>query len=107
VGEPPIAIWIAVFLVGAIVGRWWLSIVAGVAVFAVIAVATDPGPGSVEVGFLVGVAVFITLLCAIALRSLVVSLVRDALDQRRKRRHLDEAAQLGDRGGSGNSGEDE
>jgi hypothetical protein len=84
-GEPPIAIWIAVFLVGVIVGRWWFSIVAGVGVFVVIAVATDPEAGSVEIGFLVGVAVFLATLFAFALRWLVVAIAKGVLEGRRKR----------------------
>jgi len=83
VGEPPLAIWIGIFLIGVIIGRWWFSIVAGVGVFVVIAVASDPEAGSVEVGFIAGVAVFLVTLCAILLRSFVVGIVKDELARRR------------------------
>lgn len=88
-GSPPLLIWVGVFLVGLVVGRWWFAVGAGVVVFIFVTATADLEASSAEVGFFAGVAVLITLLCAVALRSLVVSLVKDVRNGRRKRRHLD------------------
>jgi hypothetical protein len=88
-GSPPLLLWIGVFLIGLIVGRWWFAVGAAVVVFIFVTATADLEASSAEVGFFASVAVLITLLCAIALRSLVVSLIRDVRNGRRERRHLD------------------
>lgn len=84
-GEPPLLIWIAVFLVGLIVGRWWFAVGAAVVVFIFVTATADLEVSSAEVGFFAGVAVLITLLCGVALRWFVVAIAKGILDGRRKR----------------------
>jgi len=74
------------FLAGLIIGKWWLPIVAGIAVFLIGAIFSDLEADPVGFGLITGFAAAVLTLGGVTVRLLISVVVEDVGKRRQARR---------------------